>query len=552
MRWVLALAFCIAAGATAWGGAAGEQAGLRVEIGYALATFDEEDADNDLGHKYWDVSPPVVVESRKRCDRAELTTRTDTFFNGGRGFGHSGETSYGQLTGDGYRFEDRAFGPGDALAGETVRITATARCSSNGDVTTASSQREFELPPASCDGGPLRVGEIEGRVTAVDWGHEEQGARSLRPGFLISPGSDLTVGQGGHVELGAPECNGFRVTLYEGDHGVGTYSSEARGDSFNAERALAEGDSHAGGILVPRRATVWPLGFRCRGCHATGPSSYEVRSTPNRVTVRVFGGAVLVGGPDERPTLRVPAGYQASVLCSATCREGHVRLFHADEPWSTPPDGMLDQLPRSLEGASPPLGAFAPAFSHIEARRLPAGGGEPEQVVVAWSRDIRRGDESFSGFTDRPEQGFLAWQRVGPRRWKLVYERPIGCCPSKLIATGDLTADGHLDALTNESQGSGGCGFSRVLISSGRRLREELAFYGCDYSMRIENGAVVLRDGVGPCPFEGGAHCSGGSRTTVKRWNGSKLVTTAETVKCHAPQLDPARNCRPKPKRNTP
>jgi hypothetical protein len=241
------------------------------------------------------------------------------------------------------------------------------------------------------------------------------------------------------------------------------------------------------------------------------------------------------------------------VVCSAgTCRAGYLRLFQANEPWSTPAEGVLDRLPRSVEGASPSPSAFAPAFSNVDAKRLPAAGGEPEQVVVAWSRAVRRSDESFSGFTDSPEQGFLAWQRATPKRWELVYEQPLECCPATNVEAGDLTGDGHLDALINESQGSGGCGFTRVLISSDGRLREEFAYDGCDYSMRIEKGAVVLADGVGPCPFEGGAHCSGGARTTIKRWNGTELVTTSETVKCYEPHLDPARDCEPKHKRNTP
>ena len=240
------------------------------------------------------------------------------------------------------------------------------------------------------------------------------------------------------------------------------------------------------------------------------------------------------------------------MLCSATCLAGHLRLFQANEPWTTPAEGVLDRLPRNVEGASPPLSAFAPAFSNVDAKRLPAAGGEPEQAVVSWSRAVRRGDESFSGFTDAPEQGFLAWQRATPKRWELVYEQPLECCPATNIEVGDITGDGHLDALTNESQGSGGCGFTRVLISIEGRLREEFAYEGCDYSMLIEKDTVVLADGVGPCPFEGGAHCSGGTRKTIKRWNGTKLVTTRETVTCNEPHLDPARGCTPKRKRNTP
>jgi hypothetical protein len=222
-----------------------------------------------------------------------------------------------------------------------------------------------------------------------------------------------------------------------------------------------------------------------------------------------------------------------------------VRLFQANEPWSTPPDGVVDHLRHSVTGATPPLKAFAPRFSYIDAKRLPAAGAEPEQIIIAWSREVRHADGS-NGITDAPEQGFLGWQRMAPERWELVYEQPVECCPIMGIQTGDLTGDGHLDALTNEAQGSGGCGFTRVLISSKGRLHEEFAYDGCDYSMKIEKGAVVLKDGVGPCPFDqASAHCSGGTRTIIKRWNGSKLATASNTVVCVEPRLDPKRDCRP-------
>ena len=542
MRWVLVVAFCIAAGAATWTGFEDGQSGLRVTIGYALPESDSEDNLNELGDRYWGIYPPVTVKSERRCDRAELTTGGASLFNGEPGFSaQQEELGYGDLAGDGQTFKGRAESP-TALPGETVRITATVRCISGDSVSTATARREFELPAASCDQGPLRVGEIEGRVTAVDWNHEEQGERALEPGFLITPASEFRVETGGQVEIAAPECNGFRVTLREGLHDVGSYSRARRGESFSAKRAEVEGDSHAGGILVPGMATVWPA----------VSSSYEVRSTPKRVTVRVIIGAALVGGPDERPILLVPAGHQASVLCSAgKCRAGHVRLFQEDEPWSTPPEGVVDELPRSAEGDTPPLRALAPTFSHVQAKRLPAAGEEPDQIILAWSRKVRRKDDSYPGYTDEQEQGFLGWQRVAPKRWELVYERPVACCPAMGIELGDLTREGHLDALTREAQGTGACGFTRVLLSSGGRLREEFARYGCDDSLTIENGDVVLKHGVGPCPWDvGGAHCSGGTRTVVKRWNGSELVNASERIKCHDPKLDPAQSCRPKTERD--
>jgi hypothetical protein len=62
--------------------------------------------------------------------------------------------------------------------------------------------------------------------------------------------------------------------------------------------------------------------------------------------------------------------------------------------------------------------------------------------------------------------------------------------------------------------------------------------------MKIDRGDVVLMHGVGPCPSGSFAHCSGGTRTVVKHWNASKLVTASDSVECHTPKLDPARECR--------
>ncbi|MGH2921147.1 MAG: hypothetical protein ACRDKU_03675, partial [Gaiellaceae bacterium] len=236
MRWVLVVAFCIAAGATAWGGATEKEGALRVTIGYALPTADPEDADNPLGHRYWDVSPPVTVESERWCDRAELTTRADLFFNERPLRGENDGAYEEELRGKGHRFEVRARGPGDASAGETVKFTATARCHSRGEISTDSATRTFELPKASCDQGPLRVGEVSGDVTVLDWNHwdDESDRRILRAGHVVNGGSEVRIEAGGKVELGETECNGFRVTLFEGEHGVGGYDREKRGGSFTA------------------------------------------------------------------------------------------------------------------------------------------------------------------------------------------------------------------------------------------------------------------------------------------------------------------------------
>lgn len=60
MRWVLALAFCIAAGAATWGGLRDDEPGLRLTIHETMPFSDPEDS-NVLGRRYWDVRPRFSV-----------------------------------------------------------------------------------------------------------------------------------------------------------------------------------------------------------------------------------------------------------------------------------------------------------------------------------------------------------------------------------------------------------------------------------------------------------------------------------------------------------
>ncbi len=242
MRWVLALAFCIAAGAATWGGLRDDEPGLRLTIHETMPFADPGDDANVLGRRYWDVQPRFSVEPR--CVGLRLSSGRQIRYNG------------------------RAVGGADdvATAGDAVVISASARCR-NG--LHARAERLIELPTASCDAGPLRVFDMQGSATSYDWNHDDQ-SFPLRPGHLVSPGSPVKVSPGGWIELGAPDCNLLRVRFFEGENTVGGYERTGRGDWFSGRRVLARGigtpeasPSRAGpGSRTSPRSSRWAIASR--------------------------------------------------------------------------------------------------------------------------------------------------------------------------------------------------------------------------------------------------------------------------------------------------
>jgi hypothetical protein len=543
---VLVLAFCLGVVATTWDELRDEEPRLRVTIHPTTPFPDAEDVDHPISSRYWYLDPGFTVEAPERCGRAEGTSNWRRYFNG-QPVPSDGEDSYHlDLDGPGQRYTGVANGP-TGLAGETIRVTLRAKCYSGGRVSTGTATRTFQVPAASCSGGPLRVLALKGRVESLHW--QDNRGYTLRASDLVRPEADVEVSPSGRLELGAPECNSFRLVFFEGSSTVGGYFLDRRSHS-TGKRLIAYGDERGGSWEARDRAKVIPLATRCPGCGAANPSTYEVRSTRRRVTVRVVSGAALVFGNSKR-RVRVTAGRQASVLCARTmCAPTGPRFFHDGEPWSTPPNLSDRPFRRLVSGAEPPAWKLAPQFSRIYMERLPAAGGAPDQIIVGWSRGIRR--EGRYGYEETDQSGFLVWERVARSRWRVVYEQPSVFGGYNRFQVGDVTGDGHHDVLFDTSMGSGACGPRRLVAYAGRRTWELFGRDFCEGHAQIVNGALRVEEAVGPCPHEvASAHCRGGVRTTMLRWQGAKLVSAKRTVRCDLARLDPAANCAERI-RNTP
>jgi hypothetical protein len=324
------------------------------------------------------------------------------------------------------------------------------------------------------------------------------------------------------------------VLLFEGEGTVGGYDAHGRGDYFSGSRIVARGDARAGGFFVERArppATVRPIGRAAR---------YEVRSGPRRVTVRVYDGAVLVSGTNQRKWIRVEADRQTSVLCSTPrrCIPTRPRIFQPSEPWTTPPNAHLRDLPRHVAGADPPLSALLPQFAKGTAKRLAATRGEPAQIVVDWSRHVRR-----AGRSKELEQGLIVWQRDATG-WQVSYRHRYPDGLTRELEFGDVTGDGHDDILLTEAQGTGYCGPRLILGTVAGKVEQIFRRYFCEGEAKIEKGALIFRVPVGPCPYrQGSAHCFGGWRRVVMRWHGRQLVSSKSSIRCNLPRLDPATHC---------
>lgn len=549
---VMVALLLLAAGCT--GGKAPETPVLSVEIGDTMPSSDDEDAYNTLGDRYWFVSPDIVARLERPCADVRLTVRAQALFNGrpDRGdpyLGSGGKEALGPRSAG---FVLRSYEEAYAEAGDTVEFIARATCVLEGSPTAVTARKRFELPTAACDGGPPRAHEISGQVTVREDG--EGPAVRLEPGDLVRPGSLVVVGEGARAVVGAPECNGFSVTLSPGTYDTGSYQGSDRGLVFSGTQIDAVGDGHAGGFYVGGwGVSVHPVGEGCRDCPVPTPARYGVRTIGGRVVVRVEQAGVRVqGGPG--PAVRVRAGEQTTVICasSASCRVTKPRLFQPNEPWLSSIAGVERPVRRivvTARGMRPRAGALAPPRATVRTSVLPAAGGIPEQVLVAWRRETRTQAGPKAGLL-QSEQGVLVWQARPTRRstqWRVVYERRYPRYLSLRYRTGDVTRDGHADVLVNASQGSSGCGPWRVVAVADGRTRDIFYRDTCETEMRIEDGALIIDEPVGPCPTpQGSVHCFGGRRQTSKRWNGSRLVAVDSSVECVLARLDPERDCRPR------
>jgi hypothetical protein len=507
-----------------------------IEIQSAMPQPDSED-DNPLGLRIWSIQPQVVIRIRSGCDAAEYRSTARTWLNrvpaswgGGR---EAATIPLGRVKRGRVLLERPQL---DAYAGQKVRLLVRVACGAQ----TAEAARTFQLPAASCDDGFLHVYELHGRG---DWTDDRGDGRThpLRAGDLLESEDGLRIAPGGRAVVGAAECNGFRLDLEPGEYGVGGYRSNARGEPFAGVRAVVTADAHAGGWNVGA-LEVLPLGTRCGSCATASPSTFEVRGA----RVRVLAGEVLARVAGR--SVRVHAGEEAGAVCATAsrCRLAGPRVFQPGEPWSVPLQAALPQLRavlRARVNSPPPPDALAPAFSQVAVHRLPAADGVPEQLAVRWSREFR----ARPGSGTEPQAGMVIWQRIAPTRWRIVYRRRSAESASMSLSAGDVTGDGHPDVLTVEEQGSGACGRRVLLAWAAGRERTLLVRNQCESAFRLEHGALVIDEPVGPCPYPpGSAHCFGGVRQIVMRWRGALVVQRSATVKCALPRLDPTRGCVPR------
>jgi hypothetical protein len=529
---------------------------LTVEIGSAMPFPDPEDWDNVLGDRYWMVDPAVTVRLKRACEGIRVTTRASARSNGrpvpGWGdpyLGAGGDQAPGRHpAGFTLRVPESAYG----LAGYTIQFRSTASCRINRRTESASATRLFRLPAVSCSGGPLLVFGVSGAVEVTDDDWEVPDKYPLREGHLVRPGWEIHVPPKGDVLLGAPECNGFQVRLGPGRHFTGGYDASGRGVAFAGPDAELTGDGHAGGLQVG--ATVEPLGFSCRTCPIPIPAKFTSRRiSASRSVVRVSAGVVKVRVGDERDTL-VRAGQQLSVICRSKghCALVGLRLYQPGEPWGSPVfRGEEPLVGRVMTGAGerPARHLLAPPRAEMRVVTLPAGGRAPEQLFVTWNRTVR-GRPTVPTPEEVSEQGVLLWQvsTIGPRSvWRVVYGRRLAPDDYVSVDAGDISGDGHPEVMFSGLQGSGGCGVTRLLVTTEQGVKEALRHENCETRSELSSGLFHLRDPVGRCPYrEAGAHCYGGVRDTQMRWNGRRLMTVRTVVRCTLARLDPKRGCEPR------
>jgi hypothetical protein len=406
--------------------------------------------------------------------------------------------------------------------------------------------RQFHaaLPTESCFGGPIHAYVVRGAVTRSDDNYEARPV-PLRRGDLVADEALIDVPRGGYALLGATECNNFHVVLGPGRYTSGTYDAGGRGDAFSGSRALVVGDRHAGGLAIPGKALVQPVGRGCANC-SPPPISFEVRAqSARRVTIRVFRGAVrVVGGERLTDVERALAGQQVDILCARRCLLTGPRLWQPYEAWMTPPRYRATSLAHVLHGPRPANAALAPARAHVDVYRLRAAGAAPEQLAVLWQRQTRTGAGRAAGYLNQ-EQGLVVWQRSGPALWRRALTRQFASSDSPPnVTTGDVTGDGHPDILVRIEQGSGACGPREIFATVHARIRRIFYRDECESLVQLKDGAVRLTEPVGRCPYkQGSAHCFGGDAQIVERWNGRRLVVASRRVRCNLPRLDPTTEC---------
>jgi hypothetical protein len=521
MRWLLAAAFLVMAGVVTWLQIdAGSERTLTIEIqpGYALP--ETEDTYNVVTDRLWVLKPRVAIRSPSLCTRGEYEVSQDGATQGSRDWSsrkHDPNTWW-ELWG---------------YAGRVVHLVVTATCRAGPDAGLRSAvTANVVIPRRVCVRRPPRVLDLNGEARMY--------GRALQVGQVVSGGIDVKRGR---VVVGLPECNGYHVVLQRGRTFVGGYDPNGRGLSSSGRSAVvARADEHAGGF-VPRGLglRVLPVGTPCVECPVPLPAAFAIRSNLRRVAVRVYAGSVYFGRFDRR-YVRVRAGEQAFATCrsASACRIGRAALFQPGERLLLAPPRRRP-LARTIPGrARPPDRLLAPELAWMKVGALRRR-GERKLLGVLWQRRIRSRPNTVS-----PQQGLILWRRV-EHGWERAYTARLPGWGHFAIDRGDVTGDGQEDLLVRQSEGSGGCGVRAVVAELSGEVRQIFHDEWCETGIAARRGKLLVQTPYGPCPSHpGGAHCYGGLRNELLRWNGRRLVFDRAWISCLRADLDPLRDCRRK------
>ena len=281
----------------------------------------DREVDDPVGVRSWAVEIRISAHTDAPCERLSLAYRYRVLFNRTlvQRFAHSGA----EEAQPGASSHSLLISAPNAIAGSVVGVRAVAECS-NAVAPTARSvaTAAVRIPFASCDEGALRVLRLRGRAAHEDLSVANR-RRPLRRGDAMVGVHTAWVGRRGRVVFGAPECNGYRVSAWNGALLiVGSYNRRGRGDFTGLERGSVRmtTDVRGGGVSASA-ASASPLRQ-----HASQPVTFEVHArergawATNRV--RVLRGAVrIVAGAPLAP-FTLAAGREVRIRCRA-------RLFRA-------------------------------------------------------------------------------------------------------------------------------------------------------------------------------------------------------------------------------
>ena len=286
--------------------------------------YPDEDTGLPAGKTYWFFTYRVAVHSDEPCSRLTLNWRYRILSDGRleqAGAQDKGSELAPTPTSDQTFPIEVGFGPSP---GEVVALHAVGRCvTSDGQVvTSAPKSRAVQIPPFSCQQGPLRVAALRGRAL------REQPAKlnSLVPihrrDFLWTAYTHI-LGRRSRIVFGAPECDHYRVVLTgSGGFDPGTYARHVRGDGVLMSLGMAaniRGDQHSGGLYVDGAYVgVQPLGDLGGRLKL---ADYKLRSWGSRESPRTRlmvrrGGVLLAFGRRGQVLVHAPADVVV------TCHDG--------------------------------------------------------------------------------------------------------------------------------------------------------------------------------------------------------------------------------------